>query len=491
MYDADPEARPSAALPGVHAVNIQTLDRRELDLPTETVNAFRARLRGPLLVPGDSGYDDSRTVWNAMIDRRPALVARCLGVADIVAGVSFAREHGLLLSIKGGGHNIAGLATCDGGLMLDMSLMRGVWVDPAARVARVQPGCLLGDVDRETQVRGLATALGFVSATGATGLTLGGGFGYLTPRFGWTSDCVTAMEIVAPDGRTVRASETENPELFWALRGGGGNFGVVSGIEYRLFPVGPEIIGGAIAWRGDRAPQALELLERVMKDAPPELGIAAVLRPAPPAPWLNPAVHGKPIIVFAICYTGAPEHAERLLAPIKAFGDPVGDIVQRRPYTTQQALLDATQPKGRRYYWKSEYLPGLSQALFSKVVEHAGRISSPHSGVVLFPIGGEIHKLPNDHSAVGNRDARWVVNLTASWEKADQDAEQIEWARSAWRDVRPLSTGGTYINFLTADEGDDRIQAAYGANLARLAEVKRRWDPENMLRMNKNIPPRS
>jgi FAD/FMN-containing dehydrogenase len=457
----------------------------------DAVQDIKARMRGPLLAPSDPEYAEARRVWNAMIDRRPALIARCLGVTDILAAVNFAREQALPLSIKGGGHNIAGLAVCDGGLMLDLSLMRGVWVDPAARTARAQAGCLLGDVDRETQLHHLAAVLGFVSTTGIAGLTLGGGFGYLTRRFGWGSDNVASMEVVTADGRVVHASERAHPDLFWGLCGGGGNFGVVTSFEYQLHPLGPEVMAGAIAWRADHAEEVLQLYRTLTSEAAPELTCAALLRLAPPAPWLSQEVHGQPIVALAACHTGAPGDGERQLAPIKAFGRPVGDIMQRRSYVSQQSLLDATQPKGRRYYWKSEYLPGLEAELVAKAIEHAGRIRSPHSAIALFPIGGALDRLPEGHSAAGNRDATFVLNVMASWEKAEDDQPNIEWAREAWRDMRRFSTGGTYINFQTEDEGDDRIRAAYGANYERLAAVKTAWDPENLFRSNKNIAPRS
>jgi FAD/FMN-containing dehydrogenase len=453
------------------------------------VDQLRSRLRGDLLLPADCGFDEARSIWNAMIDRRPAAVARCLGVTDVVECVSIARERGLSLTIKGGGHNIAGLAVEDGALLLDMSRMRGVLVDPAARTARAQAGCLLGDVDRETQAHGLAAVLGFVSATGIAGLTLGGGFGYLTRRFGWTSDNVLSMEVVTAEGRVVHASEKENADLFWGLRGGGGNFGVVTRIDYALHPVGPEIVAGAIAWRGEEAAEVLELHRGITESAPPELACVAALRRAPPAPWLRADVHGRPIAALFVCHSGSVEEGEACVAPIKAFGKPVGDILQRRTYVSQQNLLDATQPKGRRYYWKSEYLPHLAAELAPKVIEHAERITSPHSAVLLFPVGGALGRLPEDHSAVGNRDAAWVLNIAGSWEKAVDDDVNIAWARDAWSDLRRFSTGGTYVNFLNQEEGDERIRAAYGRNYGRLVEIKSRWDPENVFRANKNVAP--
>jgi len=466
-----------------------TTHGREIDLKPEILNGLRTRIRGPLFLPGDAGYEESRTVWNAMIDKKPAVVARCLGSADVIACVQFARENDILLCIKSGGHNIAGLAAADGALMLDMSLMRGVWVEPHRKVAYAQGGCLLGDVDRETQLHGLAAILGFVSLTGISGLTLGGGFGYLTRRWGWTSDNVVGMSIVTADARLVRASSDENADLFWGLRGGGGNFGVVTGIDYTLFPVGPEVVGGVVAWPASEAPKVLELYRTLAEAAPAELTLVALMRPAPPAPWLPKEMHGKPIVALLACHSGRPEEGEKAVAPIKAFGRPVGDVLVRRPYAQMQSLLDGTQPKGRRYYWKSEYLPRIEPALCAKVIEHAGRIRSPHSAVILFQLGGALNQLREEHSPVGNRDARYVLNVAGSWERANEDAANIEWARDAWNDMKSFSTGGTYINFLTEDESPDRINAALGKGIGRLAEVKAKWDPQNIFRTNRNIKP--
>jgi FAD/FMN-containing dehydrogenase len=415
----------------------------DVELDQKTLDELRTRLRGALVLSGDPDYDEARSVWNAMIDRRPALTARCLGVADVVTCVNFAREHDLLLSIKGGGHNIAGLAVSDGGLMLDMSLMRGVWVDPAARIAHAQAGCLLGDVDRETQLHGLAAVLGFVSNTGIAGLTLGGGFGYLTRRFGWTCDNVVSMDVVTAEGRLVRASEKEERDLFWGLRGGGGNFGVATNFEYKLYPLGPEVVAGAIAWPGENARDVLAMYRTLAEEAPPELTWVAVLRKAPPAPWLSKDIHGKSIIALFVCHTGPVAEGEKQVAPIKAFGSPVGDVIQRRSYVSQQALLD-----------------------------------------------GALNRLPEDHCPAGNRETASVLNITGSWERAEDDQANIEWARAAWQDMRRFSTGGTYINFLTEDEGDERTHAAYGTNYERLIGVKTKWDPRNLFRTNKNIAPR-
>jgi FAD/FMN-containing dehydrogenase len=328
-----------------------------------------------------------------------------------------------------------------------------------------------------------------VSATGATGLTLGGGFGYLTRRHGWTSDNVRGFDLVDAEGRLVRADPEENEDLFWGLRGGGGNFGAVTGIDFDLHDVGPEIVGGLIAWRGEDAAGVLELYRRVAAAAPREMTCALLMRKAPPAPWLPQSIHGRSIVAMVVCHTGSAEEAERDVAALKQHGDPVGDVVQRRPYTVQQSILDATQPEGRRYYWKSEYLPELDDGMLAAFQKHGADVPSPHSAVILFPVGGALAERVDDDTPMGNRDARFVLNVAGSWEAAAEDDLQVGWARDVWSDMRRFSTGGTYVNFLTEDEGADRIRDAYGSRYDRLVEIKGRWDPENVFRANKNIPP--
>ncbi|HZI27559.1 MAG TPA: FAD-binding oxidoreductase [Gemmatimonadaceae bacterium] len=467
----------------------KTVDGTEFELSDSAVSQWRARLRGPVVTSGDVEYENSRTVWNGMIDRHPALIARCIGSSDVIECVRFAREQNLLLCIKGGGHNIAGLAVADGALMLDLALMRGVWADPHSSIAHAQAGCLLGDVDRETQLHGMAAVLGFVSLTGITGLTLGGGIGYLTRRWGWTSDNILGMDVVTADGRLVRASEVENGDLFWALRGGGGNFGVVTGIDYKLYAVGPEMVGGAVAWPAADAPKVLDLYRQLAEEAPRELTLVTLIRPAPAAPWIPKEWHGAPIVMMLACHTGNPDDGENAVAPIKSFGTSIGDVLQRRTYVQMQSLLDATQPKGRRYYWKSEYLPRIEPALCGKVVEHAARIQSPYSAVILFQMDGALNQLRADHSPVGNRDAKYLLNIAGSWERPEDDAKNIAWTREAWNDMKRFSTGGTYLNFLTEDDAADRTQAALGGAIPRLAEVKAQWDPDNFFRANRNISP--
>lgn len=470
-------------------MKVKTLDDREISLEQASIDALKMSLRGVMFFPGDAGYEESRTLWNSMTNRKPAFVVRCIGVSDVIKSVNFARENKLLLSIKGGGHNIAGLAAADGAMMLDMSLMRGVWVDPKNKIAYAEAGCILGDVDCETQVHGLATVLGFVSLTGITGLTLGGGFGYLTRRWGWTSDNVLSMNLVTADGKLTRASNDENSDLFWALLGGGGNFGVVTGIEYKLYEVGPEVTGGIVAWPASEAPKILELYRELSSKAPRELTLVSIMRPAPPAPWLPQEIHGKTMAAILACYTGRSEEAEKIIAQLKSFGSPVGDVLIKRPYVQLQSMLDATQPKGRRYYWKSEYLPGIEPALCEKVIENALKICSPHSGIILFQIGGALNDLSEDHSPVGNRDAKYVINIGGSWEQEADDSINIEWARNTWNSTKEFSTGGNYINFLTEDESEERVHAALGNSIKRLSEVKKKWDPENMFRVNRNVKP--
>ena len=454
----------------------------------EVLQSFKTAFKGAVLTADDGAYDEVRKVWNAMIDRRPGLIARCTGTADVVQAVRFARQHGVLVSVRGGGHNIAGLAVCEGGLMIDMSLLRGVWVDPARRIALAQPGCTLGDVDRETQLHGLAAVMGFVSATGIAGLTVGGGFGYLTRQHGWTCDTLISMEVVSADAQVLRVSADENPDLFWALRGGSGNFGIVTSFEYRLFPVGPEILGGAIAWRGEDAKQVLDAYREFSAAAPRELTSVVVLRNAPPAPWLPKEVHGKPIAAIFVCHSGRIEEGEALVNRLRKVGKPIADIVTRRPYAQMQSLLDATQPKGRRYYWKSHYYARIDPQFVDAAIEHSTRIRSPHSGIIVFQIQGALNELPADHSPVGNRDAAYALNIAASWERPEDDEINVKWARDCFEATRSSSTGGVYINFLTEEEGADRIEAAYGrSTLERLAALKRKYDPDDFFRHTKRV----
>jgi FAD/FMN-containing dehydrogenase len=458
------------------------------------LQALRGQLRGPAYTRDSDAalFDESCTIWNGMVKTRPAIVARPTGTADVAACVRFAREHGLPIAPKGGGHNLSGTSMADGGLTVDLSRMRAVLVDPVRKLARVQGGALLGDVDRETQVHGLAAPLGFVSETGVGGLTLGGGFGYLTRRYGWACDNLVEVELVVADGRVVRTSAEENADLFWAVRGGGGNFGIATTFTFRLHEVGPTITGGLIAWPGDQGAEVFATYAELTRTAPRELTMAATARLAPAAPFVPPAWHGKPAVLVVVCHTGSEAQAEADLAPLRRLGTPIVDLVVRKPYAAQQALLDATQPKGFHYYWKSEFLPALTQPLIDRILARGHGAPTPQSQALVFHIGGAIAERAPDDGAVGNRDAEFVLGVAGAW-APDHPAgsANVAWVRETWEQIRPYSTGGVYVNFLTADEGDDRIRAAYGANYTRLARTKAAWDPTNLFRSNKNVAPQA
>ncbi len=466
-----------------------TTTQADMLLDEAAIAKLKAQFRGALLRPGDAGYDAARAIWNGMIDKRPALIARCTGAADVIAAVHFARTYHLLLAVRGGGHNVAGNALCDGGLVIDLSFMRGVQVDPWARVARVQPGLTWGDLDHETQVFGLATPGGIVSATGVAGLTLGGGFGWLSRKYGLTSDNLRSVQMVTADGRFVSASERENAELFWAVRGGGGNFGVVTSFEFQLHPVGPQVQAGLLLYPLEQAREVLHFYREYAASAPPELTTMAVLRMAPAAPFLPKHLHGAPVIGIAVCHAGSLEDGEQVLRPLKQFGAPLADVIEPKPYVRHQTLLDAASPNGRHYYWKSEYLPGLSDAALETVISYSRQLSSPLTAVLLFQLGGAIRRVEEQATAAGNRNAEFVLNIQSSWLEPDESQRHMQWTREFWGAMRPFSTGGVYMNFLSMDEGEERVRAAYGANYDRLAAIKNRYDPTNLFRVNQNIKP--
>jgi hypothetical protein len=466
-------------------VEIAGLDGGLVTVSEEDLRALAGRMGSPLLRPGDAGWDDAVLVWNGMAARIPAAVLQPGSAASVVAAVRFAAERGLLLSIKGGGHNIAGTSMAADGLTLDMSRMRTVDVDAAGRRAHVGAGCLIADVDAATQEHGLAAVLGFVSLTGVAGLTLGGGFGYLTRRFGWTVDNLDEVEIVTADGQIRVANATENAELFWALRGGGGNFGVVTRFTFRLYEVGPQITGGLILWDGARAEEVQVAYRELTESAPRELTAVLTIRLAPPAPFVPQEWHGKPVVGMVVCYSG--DDAATDLAPIRALGNPIVDLITDKPYVAQQSMLDATQPKGAHYYWKTEFIPELSPAYEEVFRTAALKVTSPMSQSIVFHLAGALNERADDDGAMGNRRARYISGFPAAWPAADpRGPEHVAWSRESWETIRPFSTGN-YVNFQVADDDTDRTAAAYGANFERLQQVKADVDPTNFFRVNRNI----
>lgn len=468
-------------------LEVATVDGDRTSITSRQFERLDARTRGRLLSAGDTGWDEAVLLWNAMAARTPAFVLQPVSAADVAGGVSFARDHGLLLSIKGGGHNIAGTAIADGGMTLDMSRMRDVTVDPEAGRAHVGPGCLLKHVDAATQEHGLATVLGFVSETGVAGLTLGGGFGYLTRRFGWAADNLEEVEVVTADGEVRIANRGRNPELFWALRGGGGNLGVVTRFTFRLHEVGPTITGGLIAWGADRTEEVLGAYHELTDAAPRELTAAAVVLQAPPAPFVPEAWHHQPVVGMLLCHSGPDPDGD--LGPIRGLGEPVADLVGPRPYTAQQSLIDDMDPKGLNQYWKTEFLPGLSADYLDTFGDAALKVVSPMSYSVIFHLAGALNERGDDDGAVGNRDARFVSGFSGVWPPDESGDDIVAAVREGWERIRPFSTGGNYVNFQMAEDGQDRTAAAYGANLARLRRVKATYDPDNLFRVNRNVSP--
>ncbi len=452
------------------------------------VDEIRGRFRGPLICAGDDGYDAAAAVWNASIRRRPAVVARCTGPADVIVAIEFAKRHDLPVAVRGGGHNIAGNATCDGGIVIDLSMLRSVRVDPSRRAAQVDPGCVWGDVDHETQAFGLAIPGGIVSTTGVAGFTLGGGFGHLTRRFGFASDNLIGADVVLADGRYVRASAGENDDLFWAIRGGGGNFGVVTSFDFELHEAGPEVLGGLIFHPAERAPELIRFLRDFLPSASEDLTVFTVLRKAPAAPFVPAEFHGRPVIANLLVHSGDPVRAERDVALLRSFAKPLADLVTRRPYTAVQAITDASWLPGFENYWKSDYLTGLPDGAIDVLVEHLETISSPLSDFKFAYLGGASARLPDD-SAMSHRNLPLILNINTRWRVGEPSEPHLAWTRSLFEAMQPFSAGAVYVNFLM-DEGQDRVRAAYGAEkYERLVAAKRKYDPQNFFHLNQNIKP--
>ncbi len=450
------------------------------------VQALQSKIKGRLILPADSGFDEARQIWNAMIDRRPAVIVQAASADDVAPAIAFAREKKLDISIRGAGHNIAGNALCENGLMIDFSQMKNVRVDAGKKRAYVQPGATLAHLDEAIQAHGLATPVGINSTTGIAGLTLGGGFGWLTRKYGMTIDNLVAVDMTTADGKKTRASENDNQDLFWAIRGGGGNFGVVTQFEFQLFPVGPEILAGLIVFPFSQAKQILTKYRQFVDSAPEELNVWVVLRKAPPLPFLPESVHGKEVVVLPVFYAGPVAEGEKLIAPLRAFGAAHGEHIGAQPYVDWQKAFDPLLTPGARNYWKSHNFTELSDGALDTMIEFAGALPSPQCEIFIGLIAGAPNRIAPDAMAYGHRDAKFVLNVHGRWDEAKDDQKCIAWARDFFKASAPYASAGAYVNFMTAEEGD-RVAAAYGANYKRLMEIKKRYDPENIFHLNQNI----
>lgn len=453
-------------------------------------NELKGLLRGELLEANDAGYDDARAVWNAMIDRRPALIVRCAGTADVRASLAYARDHQLRLAVRGGGHNIAGSALCDDGLVIDLSRMKSVQVDPERRRAWVEGGATLRDFDHEAQAYGLATPLGINSTTGVAGLTLGGGFGWLSRTLGLAADNLLSAEMVTADAGRLQVSATEHPDLFWAIRGGGGNFGVVTRFEFALHPVGPQITAGLIVYPFAQAQSVLQQYRDAVATMAPDLTVWAVLRKAPPLTFLPPQAHGQDVLVLPVFSPSPSDAVDAAIARIAKLGEPLGMHVGPMPYAAWQQIFDPMLTPGARNYWKSHNFTQLSDGAIDVVLRYASDLPTPQCEIFLGLLGGQAGAPPPQATAYPHRDALYVMNVHTRWEDPADDERCIAWARAFFADATPYASGGVYVNFMPQDEGE-RTSDAYGANYARLAQIKATYDPDNLFRTNQNIRPAS
>ncbi|MET0532430.1 MAG: FAD-binding oxidoreductase [Microvirga sp.] len=469
-------------------MSLTNLQAGQTVIGSEAIQALAGQLTGRVLDADDPSYDEARTIWNAMIDRRPALIVQCREARDVVHAVRFARDNKLLVAVRGGGHNIAGNAVCDGGLMIDLSPMKSVRVDAATKRATVEPGATLADVDRETQAFGLALPTGINSTTGIAGLTLGGGFGWITRKFGLTIDNLLSVEVVTANGDLVRASPMEHPDLFWALRGGGGNFGIVTSFEFQLHELGPEVLAGLVVHPFDHAKMVLEQYRQALETAPDELTCWVVMRQAPPLPFLPAEWHGKKVLVLAMCYCGDLAEGEKATAALRAIGNPIADVVSPNPFTGWQQAFDPLLTPGARNYWKSHDFTQLSDATIDILIDAIRTLPGPECEIFIGHVGGAAGRIAQAATAFPQRDSHFVMNVHARWRDPAMDQACIGWARKVFEAAKPYAAGTAYINFMPEDEVE-RVEAAYGGNYQRLAEIKRRYDPDNLFRMNQNVRP--
>ncbi|HEX4867281.1 MAG TPA: FAD-binding oxidoreductase [Acidimicrobiales bacterium] len=452
------------------------------------LGGLRGRFRGALLRPGEEGYDEARRVWNGAIDRRPQVIARCAGADDVVTAVRFARDHDLEVSVRGGGHSIAGLSVCDGGLMIDLSLMKAVRVDPDARVATAAGGVLWGELDRATQAHGLATTGGVISHTGIGGLTLGGGLGHLMRAHGLTVDNLVSVELVTADGELRHVDAESDQDLFWGLRGGGGNFGIATRFDYQLHPVGPMILGGPVFWPLEDAAEVLATVREVAPDAPDELGISVGLVPAPPAPFIPADRFGRPTMSLILVWAGDPDDGAQAMEGLRTIGRPMADLVRPTPYVAVQSMLDASAPHGRHYYWKAHKLPTFTDEVIDIFVERMSAPTTPFAQINGWAVGGAVSRVADDATAIGDRHAGFEMSITVGWQPSDAEPERHRnWVRQAWEALRPYGEG-VYANFIS-DEGAAGVAYAYGERLQRLQALKAIHDPDNLFHLNNNIAP--
>lgn len=468
-------------------IQVRSLSGEVVVLDDQTLVDFRTQVRGQVITPGDSNYDEVREIWNAMIDRRPGLIVRCSGTADVLQAIRFARRHKLLTSVRGAGHNIAGKSLYDGAFLIDLSIMRSVQVDPDKRVAVAGPGATLGDVDHETQAYGLAVPVGINSTTGIAGLTLGGGFGWLSRSLGLTADNLIAAEVVTADGERLRCDENTHADLFWATRGGGGNFGIVTSFEFKLHPVGPVVMSGPAVFPFEQARSVLQKYREFCASCAEELTVWAVMRDAPPLPFLAPEVHGTRVLILAALYNGPVADGEKALSSLRKLGQPIADGFGPHPFSGFQQAFDPLLTPGARNYWKSHNFTGLSDELIDTLVNYGSRLPSPQSEIFVAQVGGATNRVAPDATAYPHRDVEFVMNVHTRWDTADQDNVCVSWAREFYDATESFATGGVYVNFISEDE--DRIQGAYGANYDRLSKVKSKYDPDNFFSLNQNVSP--
>ena len=469
-------------------ISLSTVGATPIIIPPEELQSLKAALRGTACGPDDPGYDEARTVWNGMIDRRPGLAIRCQGAADVMLAVELARKHGLVVAVRGGGHNIAGSAVCDGGLVIDLSPMRWVRVDPAARRMNVGPGATLADVDREAQAFGLAVPTGINSTTGIAGLTLGGGFGWLTRKFGMTIDHLVSADVVKADGQLVHASASENADLFWAIRGGGGNFGIVTNFEFRLQQVGPQVLSGLVVHPFADARKILTQYQSILAKAPDELTCWAVMRKAPPLPFLPEQWHGREVLILAMCWTGDIATGEQAMAELRGLGKPIADVVSPHPFVGWQTAFDPLLTPGARNYWKTHDFEQLEEGLIDTLIEAVGALPGPECEVFIAHVGGAMSRVPVGVTAYPQRNSHYIMNVHTRWRDPAEDDRCIGWARGLFDGAGAYALGSAYVNFMPGDESD-RIEKVYGPNYQRLSEIKRRYDPDNLFRSNQNIKP--